>query len=208
VASDTPLHSLLPIHHSPGEAEGFDGSTGAPPAPRFCPACAAPLERRFHAEDGRDRLICSACGRVHYRNPTVVGAVVLERDGAVLLLRRARPPRAGTWVFPGGFVELGETVEQAAARECEEETGVTPRLGPLLGVYSRPGPGIVIVVYRATIAAGAPRPAHEATDVRWFPPDAIPWHKLAFDTTAMALRDWAALPSSPSPVPARDGGRG
>jgi ADP-ribose pyrophosphatase YjhB (NUDIX family) len=175
------------------DAEGFDGASGAPPPPRFCVACGSPLAERFHAPDGRERLICAGCGRVQYRNPTVVGAVVLERDGAVLLLRRSRPPRAGTWVFPGGFVELGETVEEAAVRECREETGVTPRLGALLGVYSRPGPGVVIVVYRATRAAGTPRAAHEASEVRWFRRDAIPWGALAFDTTAAALRDWARL---------------
>ena len=174
-------------------AEGFDGVSGGPLPPRYCSACGNPLAERFHPPDGRDRLICSVCGRVQYRNPTVVAAVVLERDDAVLLLRRSRPPRAGTWVFPGGFVELGETVEEAAVRECREETAVTPRLGALLGVYSRPGPGVVIVVYRATIAAGAPRAGHEASEVAWFRREEIPWDALAFDTTAAALDDWAAL---------------
>jgi ADP-ribose pyrophosphatase YjhB (NUDIX family) len=181
--------------------EGFDGTSGTPSAPHYCPACGDRLAEGFHPPDGRNRLICGGCGRVQYRNPTVVGAVLLEQDGAVLLLRRSRPPRAGTWVFPGGFVELGETVEQAAVRECREEVGVTPRLGPVLGVYSRPGPGVVIVVYRASIASGTPRAGHEASDVAWFPRSAIPWGALAFDTTVMALRDWAGRDGDPSPGP-------
>jgi ADP-ribose pyrophosphatase YjhB (NUDIX family) len=175
------------------DSEGFSGDSGAPSAPRFCLACSGALQPRALPDDTRERLVCDGCGRVHYRNPTVVASTILERDGRTLLLRRAYPPRAGTWVFPGGFVELGETVEQAALRECLEETGVTARLGPLLGVYSRPGPGVVIVVYRAEIAAGEPSAAHEATEVAWFGPKTIPWSELAFDTTEAALRDWARV---------------
>jgi ADP-ribose pyrophosphatase YjhB (NUDIX family) len=172
------------------QTEGFSGDTGVPAAPRHCLACGTGLEERFLPAEGRERLVCAGCGRVHYRNPLVVASTILEQDGRTLLLRRANPPRAGTWVFPGGFVELGETVEQAALRECLEETDVRAELGALLGVYSRPGPGVVLIVYRATIASGEPRPAHEATAVAWFAPAEIPWSELAFDSTEAALRDW------------------
>lgn len=175
------------------EVEGFSGTTGAPPAPRFCQACGATLVERLSVAEGRTRLTCTGCGRIQYRNPIAVGAVILERDGAVLLLRRANPPRAGAWVFPGGFVEPGETVAAAALRECREETDVEARINSLLGVYDRPGPGVVIVVYRATVTAGEPRAGHEATDVRWFTADQIPWDDLAFDTTVAALREWCGL---------------
>jgi len=179
--------------------EGFAGNTGVTPAPRFCSACGASLTERYHLPEARERLVCDGCGRIQYRNPTVVGALIVERDGALLLLRRAQPPRAGTWVFPGGFVELGETVEAAALRECREETGVEAALGSLLGVYNRPGPGVVIVVYRAVHLAGEPHPTREASEARWFSRDAIPWSALAFDTTMAALRDWANLPPDPFP---------
>jgi ADP-ribose pyrophosphatase YjhB (NUDIX family) len=172
-------------------SEGFSGDTGAPAAPRYCLACGRGLQPRFLPAEGRERLVCEGCERVHYRNPLVVASTILERERRTLLLRRANPPRAGTWVFPGGYVELGETVEQAALRECLEETGVRARLDVLLGVYSRPGPGVVLVVYRASVATGEPRPAHEATEVAWFAPAEIPWSELAFDTTEAALRDWA-----------------
>ena len=173
--------------------EGFSGLTGAPPAPRFCSACAAPLAPRWRPDEGCERLVCTGCGRVHYRGAVVVAGVLLERGGALLLLRRARPPQAGLWTFPGGFVELGETVEAAALRECQEETGAAVRLEALLGVYSRPGPGVVIVVYRGTIVEGEPGAAHEAVESGWFPPERIPWTELAFDTTEAALRDWVAV---------------
>lgn len=171
-------------------SEAFSGATGTPPSPRFCSACGGGLRACRPADEVRERLVCERCSRTAYQNPTVVAGVILERDGTALLLRRARAPRAGTWVFPGGFVELGETVEEAALRETAEEVGVRARLGPLLGVYSRPGPGVVIVIYRGVIVAGEPRAAHEATEIDWFPPAFIPWSELAFNTTAAALHDW------------------
>jgi ADP-ribose pyrophosphatase YjhB (NUDIX family) len=177
------------IGHVP-DREGFRGDTGAPAPPRYCSACGAKLVEQYHPADGCNRLLCVGCGRVQYRNPIVVGSVILERAGQILLLRRARSPQAGTWVFPGGFVELGETVAGAAARECIEETGIEPHIGTLVGVYDRPGPGVVIVVFRATVASGTARPGIEASEVGWFSPERIPWDELAFDTTEAALRDW------------------
>ena len=171
--------------------EGFFGDTGAPAAPLYCSACSNALTERWRADEKQNRLVCDGCGRVQYRNPTVVAGVLPERDGRVLLLRRAYAPRAGTWVFPGGFVELGETAEQAALRECLEEVAVAVKLHALLGVYSRPGPGVVVVVYRG-VPEGEPRAAHEAAEISWFTADQIPWGELAFDTTEAALRDWTA----------------
>lgn len=177
--------------------EDFSGSTGSPPLPRFCLLCGSSLVQRFLPNEGHERLVCTACARVHYQNPIVVAGVVLERAGETLLLRREFPPRAGTWIIPGGFVELGETVAQAALRETLDETGVSARLGPILGVYDRPGPGMVLVVYRATILAGEPFAGHEATEVAWFSPDRLPWAALAFDTTEQALQDWVRLQTFP-----------
>lgn len=187
----------------PAPMEGFRGDTGAPPVPLFCSSCGTRLIERYHPPDACDRLVCAGCGRVQYRNPIVVGSVVVEHGGRVLLLRRARPPRAGAWVFPGGFVELGETVRAAARRECIEETGIEPSIGALLGVYDRPGPGVVVVVYRATADTTAGRPGAEAGEIRWFTPEQVPWHDLAFDTTEAALRDWAALLLGPATDPER-----
>jgi ADP-ribose pyrophosphatase YjhB (NUDIX family) len=173
--------------------EGYDGQTGAPSPPRFCLRCGGALAAHPIAAEGRERLLCAVCGRIQYQNPIVVASVVLERGDETFLLRRARPPGAGTWVFPGGFVELGETVAEAAVREAREEAGVEVNLGPLLGVYDRPGPGVVLIVYRATIARGVPAAGHEATAAAWYAAQAIPWADLAFDTTAQALRDWVRV---------------
>jgi ADP-ribose pyrophosphatase YjhB (NUDIX family) len=153
---------------------------------------------RYVAEERRDRLVCESCGLIHYLNPRVVAAVVPELDGVdgrpcLLLMRRALEPRRGYWTPPGGFVELGETTEEAALREGEEEVGLPLELSSLLGVYSRPAVGIVVVVYRARALRGEPQLGVEALEARWFTSDAIPWDDLAFETTVRALRDWVAV---------------
>lgn len=170
--------------------EGFDGGYVRERSPRYCSACGGALEHARPPGEDRYRHICRGCGRIHYLNPVPVAAVLPVREGRVLLLRRAITPRAGAWVFPGGFVEWGETAEQAAVREAREEAGISVTLGEVIGVYSRPGPGVVIAVWLGHVSGGSAHPGAEATELAWFTPEAIPWDELAFDTTALALRDW------------------
>jgi ADP-ribose pyrophosphatase YjhB (NUDIX family) len=179
--------------------EGFLSNNVERPAPAFCTACGGRLEERLVPEEDRPRHVCAGCGHIHYVNPKVVAAVLPVHDGRVLLLRRAIEPRAGTWVFPGGFVEWGETTEEAAAREADEEVGLVVEIGPLLGVYSRRGPGVVIVVYLGRTAGTDVRLGREALEAAWFAPEEIPWPNLAFDTTEQALRAWVGAASPPAP---------
>ena len=160
------------------------------PQPTHCQQCGGALRLQYVTEEQRDRLVCQACGFIHYLNPRVVAAAIPERDGSVLLMRRALEPRRGYWTPPGGFVELGESTEEAALRESEEEVGLPLELAGLLGVYSRPAVGIVVVVYRALALREEPNLGSEALEARWFTPQAIPWDDLAFDSTVRALRDW------------------
>ena len=161
----------------------------------YCPRCGAPLVVRLIETEDRPRLICDR-GHILYVNPKVVVGVIPERDGRVLLLRRAIEPRHGFWTYPGGFMEIDESVEECAAREAHEEIGVSVQVHDIVGVYSRPGPhpgpGIVSIVFHGTVAAGEPEPGHEALETRWFTPEDIPWDELAYDTTRWALTDWIA----------------
>ena len=179
--------------------------------PRFCHQCGGHLQERLVEGDDRPRLVCGACGFTHYINPKVVVGAIPERAGRVLLMRRAIEPRYGAWTFPGGFMEVDETAEEAALREAEEEVGLSLTLGPLLGVYSRPsarggqtaarpggpvpseGPGVLVVVFRARVGRAVPKPGRECLEAAWFRPEEIPWEGLAFETTHWALRDWLAL---------------
>jgi ADP-ribose pyrophosphatase YjhB (NUDIX family) len=179
--------------------------------PRFCHQCGGQLQERLVEGEDRLRLVCSRCGFIHYVNPKVVVGAIPERAGRILLMRRAIEPRYGAWTFPGGFMEIDETAEEAALREAEEEVGLSLTLGPLLGVYSRPssrggqtaarlggsapggGPGILVVVFQARVGRAPPMPGRECLEAAWFRPEEIPWEGLAFETTLWALRDWVAL---------------
>ncbi len=159
--------------------------------PVYCQLCGRHLVERQVKGELRTRLQCEACGFVHYMNPRVVAAAVVEHKGRVLLQQRAIAPGRGLWTFPGGFLEVGETPEAGALRETREEVGLDVSLGGLLGVYSRPHVGIVLVVYTAESASDAAVVGDgESLSVRWYAPEAIPWPELAFETTAAALRDW------------------
>jgi len=106
--------------------------------PRFCHQCGGPLRERLVEAEDRPRLVCDQCGFIHYVNPKIVVGAIPERAGRVLLMRRGIEPRYGAWTFPGGFMEIDETAEEAALREAEEEVGLSLKLGRLLGIYSRP----------------------------------------------------------------------
>jgi len=159
--------------------------------PRFCPACGQPVEPRLLEEDHRPRLVCPE-GHVTWRNPRVVVGALPVQAGRVYLARRAIEPGLGRWTYPGGFLEVGESAQEGARRETEEETELRIEVGRLIGVYSRPHVGIVTVVFAADVVGGRPEPAAETTEVRGFDPDEIPWDELAFTTVESALRDWVA----------------
>ena len=153
---------------------------------RFCPRCAAEANVRHPRS-----IACPACGYQAYYNPKPVGAAIpFDAEGRIWLLRRAIEPSRGLWTFPGGFVDLGESVPDAVHREATEEMEVDLDLGELVGVYSRPEERVVLIVYRATIRAGcAPAIGDEAEEVRGFTPDDLPWGELGFWSTERALRD-------------------
>ena len=151
---------------------------------RFCPRCAA--EARV---DFPHMLRCDACSYRAIFSPEPVAAAIPRDDaGRIWLLRRTLHEGAGRWTFPGGFVELGESVEDAARREAREELEIDVELGGLVGVYSRATERTVLVVFDAR-ALGIPRETKEAAEVRAFAPAELPWDELAFWSTTQALRD-------------------
>ena len=114
-----------------------------------------------------------------------VDSFVRDRRGRVLLIRRGRPPFEGRWALPGGFCEWEETTEDCCARETLEETGLTVRVGELLGVYSRPDRDPrghnVTVLYAATPIRGRAAGGDDAADARWFTPRELRSLEFAFD---------------------------
>lgn len=159
---------------------------------RYCPRCGDGLHSRVLAPDPWERLVCGSCDFIFYQNPKVVVGAIPRRGRRVALVRRGIEPRVGAWTFPAGFLEMGETVEEAARRETREECNLDVQIDELLNVYSRPNIGIVNIIYLATIVGGTFCPNPEATEYAEFEPERVPWDDLAFDTTRWALRDWVA----------------
>lgn len=153
---------------------------------RFCPQCGAPLRRRIAF--GRRRQVCPQCSYVHFNDPKVAVGVVAQRRGRLLLVRRDHEPRLGEWSFPSGFVDAGEVLEEAAARETKEETGLDVRIQRLLGAYSTPGERVIFIAYAGRVTGGRIEVGAECQDVRFFPPDSLP--PLAFSHDAAILRAW------------------
>ena len=150
---------------------------------RFCPRCRADADIAYPRS-----IICPACGYAAFYNPKPVACAVVATPEGVLLMRRGFEPRRGHWSMPGGFVDLGESVEGAAIREVEEELHLRVELTHLIGVYSRPQDRTVGVVYAAT-TTGTPSFTEEALEVRAFAPTDIPWQDLAFWSDERALSD-------------------
>ena len=167
-----------------------------PPAddrPRFCVRCGGALVLRRLKSIEPTRSICERCAYIHYLDPKVASCVICAVDGKVVLLRRAIEPSYGQWVFPGGFLDRGEPLEVAAAREAREEINVVVQVQRLLNVYSYPGHPVIVVVYVAEIIAGVPSVGDEALEVRLFARDEIPWDELAFPSTRQALREYFGI---------------
>src|SRR4051812_22215700 len=139
----------------------------------FCPRCGRTADVAFPRS-----ISCAHCGYGAYYNPKPVACTIPRTaDGEVLLLRRGFDPGRGLWTFPGGFVDLGESVEDAARRETMEELCLDVELGALVGIYSRAEDRIVLIVFEAR-ALGAPATTPEATEVRAFAPADVPYDEM------------------------------
>jgi ADP-ribose pyrophosphatase YjhB (NUDIX family) len=157
----------------------------------YCSRCGAELS--FGAIDGedRERLGCPSCGHIAYVNPRlVVTTLPITPAGELILLRRGIEPGKGWWAQPGGFLEVDETVGEAAVRETLEETGLVIEPGEIVGLYSRLEAAVVVLAFEARVVSGTPTVTPEATEVRAFRPEAIPWAGIAFKTSYWAIRDW------------------
>ena len=161
---------------------------------RHCKNCGTAVVLRIPDDgDTRERAVCPACQTIHYINPlNVVGTVPTLADGRVLLCKRNIEPRWGKWTLPAGFMELGETTAQGAARETVEEAGAQFEIEDLFTVMSVPRVGQVHLYYRARLTSDVFDPGHETLEARLFREDEIPWDELAFRTVRETLQHYFA----------------
>jgi 8-oxo-dGTP diphosphatase len=154
---------------------------------KFCPRCGAQVgyEEKF----GRLRPVCPQCGWIHFQDPKVAAAVLIEEGSRVLLVRRVNEPFRGLWTLPAGFINGGEDPAEAAERECLEETGLSVRVKRVFDVISgreHERGADFIIVYQAEVIGGTMSPADDADAVEWFERDHLP--PLAFRATQQVLQ--------------------
>ena len=156
---------------------------------KHCRACGTSVELRVPDDgDTRERAVCPACGTIHYVNPLLVVGTVPYLGDQVLLCKRAIEPRYGKWTLPAGFMELGETMAQGAARETAEEAGAEVEMGAFFSAMSIPRVGQVHVFYLARLLHARFDPGHESLEARLFTEHDLPWDELAFTTVRETLK--------------------
>jgi ADP-ribose pyrophosphatase YjhB (NUDIX family) len=147
---------------------------------KHCPHCGTPVEEKIPAGDTLHRAVCPSCQTIHYENPKIVAGCIPEWENKILLCRRAIEPRLGLWTIPAGFMELGESTEEAAQRETMEEAHADVRIHTLFGIFSLPHVSQVYVVYRAHLLNLDYKPGPESLEVELVSLAEIPWDQLAF----------------------------
>ena len=159
------------------------------PGDKFCPNCAARLESRKVID--QDRPVCPQCGRVVYYDPKVAATSIIEDGGRVLMVRRAVETGYGLWSLPGGYVDRGEVMEEAAAREVREETGLDVEVDSLVGLFSEAGHPVIVAAYAARQVGGSLEAGPESLEVGYFSLDNLP--PLAFPRDLQILDRWQAM---------------
>jgi ADP-ribose pyrophosphatase YjhB (NUDIX family) len=155
---------------------------------KHCRNCGTTVVYRLPDDgDTRERAVCPACDTIHYENPLNVVGTVPHFGDKVLLCKRNIEPAWGKWTLPAGFMELGETVAEGAARETDEEAGAKFEMQDLFTVLSVPRLGQVHLFFRARLLSDQFAPGHETIEARLFAQDEIPWEEIAFRTVKETL---------------------
>lgn len=167
---------------------------------KFCTACGSSNAASIPLGDDRCRDVCTQCGEIHYANPKVIVGSVCRYGEKLLLCRRAIEPRRGYWTIPAGFMELGETAEQGAAREALEEANAKIRIDELIAVYSLARIGQVQLLFHSTLLDPNVSPGFESLEVATVDWQDIPWDELAFPSVTEVLRLAAGLRTHKGPI--------
>ena len=164
---------------------------------KFCPYCGGRFERK-HVQ-GRKRLVCTGCGEIYYQNPfPAATALVLNQHNQLLLGKRAVEPAKGEWGLPGGFIEMGESMEQAALRELKEETGLEGKVLSFVGCFFQESlfyGSIIIFGYRIEAAGGTLQAGDDVAEISYFdlgslPPVAFEAHRKLIANFQKQLKEY------------------
>ena len=155
---------------------------------KYCSHCRAEVTFDIPEGDNRHRHICHSCDIIFYENPRIVAGTLPVFDGRILLCKRAISPRKGYWTLPAGFMENGESTEQAALRETREEAEVRPVLGNLYSMITVPHINQVHIFFLADMQVPEFSAGPESLEDALFTPAEIPWDEIAFPTVSETLK--------------------
>ncbi len=164
-----------------------------PESYKFCPVCGGRLENRLIRAGEPERLVCTACDFIFYIDPKLAVIALVPYRGGLVMVRRAIQPGYGLWVVPGGFVDVGEKVEEAVVRETLEETNLTVRVVRLLNVHSYHQSRTVVLSYITEYLSGELTAGDEELEAQVFTQEEIPWEDIAFSSTRDAMKEYVQL---------------
>ena len=154
----------------------------------FCSDCGHPVALKIPDGDHLPRHVCTSCGAIHYQNPRIIAGCVIETEHKILLCKRAIEPRRGFWTVPAGFMENGESLQAAAARESMEEALANVTIGSLVAIVNVVRAHQVHVVFRARLREAGFGVGPESLEVALYEEAARPWPEVAFLSVEFALR--------------------
>lgn len=155
---------------------------------KYCSNCGTTVVIRIPEGDNRERFVCTQCQTIHYQNPKIVAGCIPEWEAQILLCRRAIEPRYGLWTLPAGFMENGESTEEAAMRETREEACARVKIETLYSLLSIPHINQVYMLFRGSLVNGEFSPGDESLECKLFDEAEIPWDNLAFPVVEETLR--------------------
>lgn len=154
----------------------------------YCSNCGEAVVVRIPEGDTLPRYVCDHCDAIHYQNPKIVAGCIPVWKDRILMCKRGIEPQLGKWTLPAGFMENGETVQQAAARETMEEALAGVADLELFGMFNIPHVNQVYVMFRATMPEAKFGPGHESLSCELVTEQQIPWEEVAFPVIDRTLR--------------------
>lgn len=157
---------------------------------KYCSNCGKGLTYKLPKGDTHHRYVCEHCSTIHYQNPRMVVGCIPVWQNKILICKRAIEPKYGLWTIPAGFMENGETVEEGAIRETQEESGADVEIVRLHSLYSLPEVNQVYAIYLAKMKSDFLEPGIETLECKLCTPDEIPWNSLAFTAVDFSLKKY------------------
>lgn len=155
-----------------------------------CPFCTKRLRIGIPPDDNKERHICDHCPHIFYGNPKPIVGILPIYEGKILLCKRAIEPHYGKWTIPAGFMENGETVEQGALREADEEAGIDVTITRLHTLYSVPRISQVYLIFLGEMQSAKTNIGIETLDTKFVAPDDVDYDEIAFESVKYILKNY------------------